>query len=132
MISPVFLTVDEVIAIHTRQISVFGGLSGIKNYSLLESAVMQSQSTYDGVYLHKNIYEMAAAYLFHLAQNPSFHDGNKRVGLMSCDVFLMLNGYEITAKPDELTDFVLEVASGNVSKPDIARFLRRNTIKLNK
>ncbi len=127
-----FLTVAEVLRLHKLQIQDFGGAFGIRSEELLESAVMQPQSTFGGFMLHKNIFDMAAAYLFHICQNHPFVDGNKRTALDACCFFLFFNGYELSGDEDEIADFVLKVAEGKAKKPDIARFLRRNTIKLNK
>jgi death-on-curing protein len=67
---------------------------------------------------------VAAAYLFHLVQNHAFIDGNKRVGLVAALAFLGLNDVRIDADPDELTELVLGVAGGKVSKAEVAVFLQ--------
>jgi death-on-curing protein len=67
---------------------------------------------------------MAAAYLFHLVQNHAFVDGNKRVGLVAALAFLGLNDMSIEADPDGLTELVLGVAAGKVSKAEVAVFLQ--------
>lgn len=126
-----FLTVSEVLKLHKLQIQDFGGADGIRSGELLESAVMQPQSGFGGFMLHKNIIEMAAAYLFHICQNHPFVDGNKRTALDACYFFLFFNGYELSGNEDEIADFVLDVAAGKAKKSDVARFLKRNTTKLN-
>ena len=78
MIDPIFLTVKEVSVLHQDQIEVFGGIHGIRDEGLLESAVMTPQASFGGEYLHSDIFEMAAAYAFHIAENQPFLDGNKR------------------------------------------------------
>ncbi len=72
-----------------------------------------------------SIYEMAAAYLFHLFKNHPFLDGNKRTALATCLAFLWLNGLEIVADPDELVALVLGVANGGLSKADVAVYLAK-------
>ena len=119
-----FLTLAEVFEIHEDQIRRYGGESGIRDADLLDSAVNMPQSTFDGNMLHEDIFEMAAAYLFHLVQNHSFVDGNKRVGTMAAYVFLFLNGYNLEMSQDDLVQMVLAVASGKLKKHDIASFLR--------
>ena len=97
---------------------------------LLESALAQPSATFDGNYLHKDIFEMGAAYLFHITQNHPFIDGNKRTGLAACLYFLGLNNVEIEVDPHELEKFVRSIASGEILKPEIARFLRANIISV--
>jgi death-on-curing protein len=77
-------------------------------------------ATFGGEYLHRDLYEMASAYLFHLVQNHPFIDGNKRVGAMAADTFLDLNGIELHANPDDFADLVLRVATAQAGKTEIA------------
>jgi len=77
MTEPEFLTLEDVLLIHDEQIEVYGGIQGIRDPGLLESAVMTAQASFGGEYLHQNIFEMAAAYAFHIAENQPFLDGNK-------------------------------------------------------
>ena len=126
MSEPSFLTLDEVIAIHADQIRRYGGEPGIRDLSLLQSAIGTPQATFGGDYLHTSIFEMAAAYLFHIANNHPFVDGNKRTALMTGLVFLGLNGYELRADADELGDLVVGVARGDVGKAAAAVFLEEH------
>jgi death-on-curing protein len=119
-----FLTLDEVLALHADQIRRYGGRRGIRDIELLKSALGTPQATFEGALLHSTLSEMAAAYLFHLVQNHAFIDGNKRVGLIAALAFLGLNDVSIEADPDELTDLVLGVAAGKVSKAEVAVFLQ--------
>ena len=84
---------------------------------------------FGGQFLHEDLFDKASAYLFHLVQNHAFIDGNKRVGLAAALSFLDINGVEITADQDALTDMVLSVAEGHLNKEAIAEFLRRNASK---
>ncbi len=124
---PVFLTLDEVLALHEDQLDRYGGAPGIRELALLESALAAAAATYQGEFLHGSVYEMAAAYLFHLIKNHPFVDGNKRVGLISTIVFLGFNDLVLTAEPDPLVTLVLGVAEGKVSKAEIAVFLKLNS-----
>jgi death-on-curing protein len=119
-----FLTLDEVLALHADQIRRYGGRRGIRDIGLLQSALGTPRATFDGALLHSTLSEMAAAHLFHLVQNHAFVDGNKRVGLVAALVFLGLNDVSIEADPDELTELVLGVAAGKVSKAEVAVFLQ--------
>lgn len=123
---PIFLTLDEVVAIHRDQIERYGGSLGVRDWGLLKSAVAMPAATFGGQYLHTDLCEMAAAYLFHLVQNHPFIDGNKRVGAASADVFLTMNGRRLTADEDEFADMVLAVARGEMSKSAAAEFMRKH------
>jgi death on curing protein len=123
---PEFLTLDEVLEIHRDQIERYGGSPGVRDVGLLESAVFMPQATFGGQFLHKDLFEMAAAYLFHLAQNHPFVDGNKRVGAVAAFVFLAINGQDLIAPPEDYEKMVLSVACGETGKETIADFLKRN------
>ncbi len=84
-------------------------------------------ATYGGQCLHTDIYEMAAAYLFHLVRNHPFVDGNKRSAAVAALVFLALNGFDFNASEDEFAEMVLAAARGELAKSDIAAFIRRFT-----
>ena len=123
---PVFLTLDEVLAIHQDQIMRYGGTAGVRDLGLLQSALAQPCATFGGQFLHANLMEMAAAYLFHLVQNHPFTDGNKRVGLVATLVFLEFNGKEIDAPDADLETLVLSVAQGQANKTAISSFLQQH------
>ena len=124
---PVFLTFAEIIEIHNYQIENFGGASGVRDMELLKSAIGMPSATFGGTFLHPTIYEMAAAYLFHLVENHPFVDGNKRVGAMAALVFLDMNGIDFEASDEEFTAMVLRVASGKMLKAEITLFLKNHS-----
>lgn len=124
---PEFLTLDEVVAINRDQVERYGGSIGVRDWGLLKSAIAMPAATFSGQFLHADLWEMAAAYLFHLVQNHPFIDGNKRVGAVAADVFLTLNGLMLTASQDSYADLVLSVARGETSKSAVAEFFRANT-----
>ena len=128
-LKPVFLTLDEVLALHADQIARYGGRPGLRDLGLLESALAMPRTTYGRVYLHPSLPEMAAAYLFHLAGNHPFVDGNKRVGLAAAIAFLGLNGLWLEADPDELAELVLRTARGEASKAELAEFIRERVVE---
>ena len=119
-----FLSVQDALGLHADQLDLYGGGRGLRDIGLLESAVAQPQATFDGQYLHAGIFEMAAAYMFHLVQNHPFLDGNKRTGLVAAMVFLDINGVEIEAPKGSLYDLTLSVAMGRTGKGEIAEFFR--------
>ena len=119
-----FLNTEEVRLVHEDQIRRYGGGLGIRDEGLLDSAVAQPQASFGGQRLHPTLFDMAAAYLFHLVENHPFIDGNKRVGTAVAILFLKLNGFNIKVADDEMTNFVLDVAQGRINKPTIAEFFR--------
>lgn len=127
MNDPAFLTLDEVLAIHADQIRRYGGKTGLRDVALLQSALGTTETTFDGDFLHTDLFEMASAYLFHIVRNHPFVDGNKRTGLMVALVFLGLNGLELTADPEELFELVSGVSTGEVGKAAVAVFLNRHS-----
>jgi len=126
---PAFLTLDEVLGIHSDQIRTYGGGSGVRDLELLRSALAMPETTFDGEYLHPTVFEMAGAYLFHIARNHPFVDGNKRTALMCALVFLGLNGERLEADPDELYRLVDGVAAGIVDKAEVTVFLKRHGVR---
>lgn len=103
-----FLSVDEVLEIHTASLGRFGGADGIRDMGLLESALYRPQSGY-----YENLVEMAAALFESLINNHPFIDGNKRVAFFSTDVFLRLNGYKIVVEPQGAYDFLMDLFASN-------------------
>ena len=90
-------------------------------------------SGFGGQFLHRDLFEMAAAYLYHIALNHPFVDGNKRVGAMAADVFLRLNGYLLPASCEETFEkLVLDTAQGKLEKPAIAAFFKKHSRKARK
>lgn len=122
--APVFLSVEDVLAIHRDQIRRYGGRGGIREPALLQSAIAQAGATFEGKYLHHGHFEMAAAYLFHLVMNHPFVDGNKRTGGAAALVFLYLNDIKLAVHEDAYAEMVLSVARGQMKKQEVARFLR--------
>ncbi len=121
----VFLSVDVVLKIHRRVIEVFGGAVELRDRGLLEAAVAMPQSTFGGVDLHVGLPEKAAAYLFHLCANHPFVDGNKRVAVAAAEVFLLINGHELSASDDDVEELTLGVAAGRLSKDQVIEFFFR-------
>ena len=119
-----FLSIEEALLIHEEQIQLFGGSHGVRDLGLLESALAQPQVTFSGQFLHADLFAMAAAYLFHVAMNHPFIDGNKRVAAATAIVFLQLNGWIDTATEEELVDLTLGVAAGQIGKDRVAEFFR--------
>lgn len=124
---PIFLTLGEIIEIHRDQIERYGGDPGLRDLGLLQSAMAMPAAGFGGCYLHTNLFEMAAAYLFHITQNHPFIDGNKRTGAVASLVFLSLNDVEIEANEGEFERIVVGVAEGKIDKASVAEFFRKNS-----
>ena len=122
--TPLFLTVEQVERIHRSMVEAFGGLDGLRDAGLLASAAAMPQAAYGGEWLHADLFEMAAACLFHLVKNHPYLDGNKRVGAACALVFLDLNGVAVEADEDGVVEITLRAATGSADKKDIAAFLR--------
>ena len=125
-----YLTLGEVVDLHRRVLEQSGGASGIRDLGLLQSALAQPAATFDGADLHPTIVEKAAALGFALVANHPFVDGNKRVGHAAMEVFLVLNGFEISASLDDQERVVLDVASGVADRQALARWLSAKVVKL--
>lgn len=128
MSEPRFLGLDRVLHLHRILINEYGGSHGVRDLGLLSSAIAQPSSKFGNAYLHGDLFEMAAAYLYHIVQNHPFIDGNKRVGSATAIIFLELNGVEIEADEDGLVDITVAAASGTARKPEIAEFFRSRVV----
>ena len=127
MVEPRFLSVEDVIEIHADQIERYGGSLGVRDVELLRSAIGMPEAGFGEQYLHTNLFEMAAAYLYHIVQNHPFIDGNKRTGTMAAFVFLKLNGLTLDADESIFEPLVLKAAQGQIDKPAIAEFFRKHS-----
>lgn len=119
------LTVEIVLEIHAAAIEKFGGSDGIREPTLLESAVSAPQAGYGGKSVYEDVAEIAAAYLFYLCKNHPFIDGNKRAALGACIVFLRLNGIEPKPDSPEWEELTMAVAAGVVDRDGATKRLRK-------
>ena len=120
MPTPSFVSKSMVLSIHARQIERFGGTPGVRDEGLLESALAQPQATFGGQFLHPTISEQAAAYLYHIAMNHPFIDGNKRTAFAVTDTFLRLNACTLNLTDDGVYDLVMRVARGTMTKEELS------------
>ena len=120
------LTLGEVSELHRRLLIDSGGAPGFRDLRLLESALVQPGATFDGTVLHPTLIDKAAAFL--VANHP-FVDGNKRIGHAAMEVFLVLNGCEISASVEDQERLMLDVASGALTRADLARWLNEHVEK---
>ncbi len=119
-----FLSVEDVLQIHSIVIDRDGGLSGVRDHGLLSSAVMMPQQWFGGSPLHRDIAAIAAAYLFHICCNHAFIDGNKRTALARAITFLIDNGVTDLPDQDEAADITIAVAAGHISKEELTQWFR--------
>jgi len=124
MTTPLFLDLDYVMRLHRSLIEHYGGPEGVRDVGLLHSAIAMPQAAYGGETLHADLFEMAAAYLYHIVQNHPFVDGNKRTGAASAIVFLAMNDVQIENDEHGLVELTLTVAAGQTGKSEIAAFFR--------
>lgn len=124
-----FLDKETILYFHFDQIKRYGGSYGVRDDNLLESALAQPQATLEGKYLHKNIYEKAAAYGYHLCKNHPFVDGNKRIALIAMLTFLYVNGYDLKISEKEMYLLIMGVANNSISKQDLTDYIEKNSVK---
>ncbi len=125
-----YLLIEEIISLHAKVIAQSGGGAGLRDRGALESAVAQPEMTFGGEDLYPTVVEKAAALGHSLIQNHPFVDGNKRVGHAAMEVFLVLNGYEISASVDEQERIVLSVASSQMSRAEFSAWLNRHVVEV--
>jgi death on curing protein len=127
-----FLKKITILTFHQDQLERYGGKAGIRDEKLLESALAQPEASFEGEYVHKDLFHMAAAYGFHLCQNHPFYDGNKRTALIAMYTFLYVNGYQIVADKKSLFAIMMDLAQGKVSKDELRDYLKKNSKKREK
>jgi death on curing protein len=119
------LAVEIVQEIHAEAIARFGGSNGLRDLTLLESAVAAPQASFGGKSPYADLVEVACAYLFYLCRNHPFIDGNKRAALGACIVFLRLNGLQPAPDGPKWEELTLGVASGELDREQATKRLRK-------
>ena len=124
---PCWLTREAVLAIHAQLLARFGGISGIRDDNMLESALAKPRQLH--AYGQPNAYEMAAAYAFGIVKNHPFIDGNKRAGFVAAYTFLGINGLDFTASEEEAVIFTRGLAAGDVTIEEYTLWLRKSSTR---
>ncbi len=124
-----YIPEELVLTIHDDLLQRYGGQPGLRDRGLLESALAQPRMTFGGKEVHKTLFEKAAAYGYHICNNHPFIDGNKRVAFVLMDVFLQKNGWEITAAEEEAYAMMISLASGKLSKRQLASWLKEHSAR---
>ena len=120
-----YLSRRAVEAMHAEQLRRHGGAHGIRDENALESALARAENK--ASYGDPTIHELAAAYIFGIARNHAFVDGNKRTAIVAAGAFLIINGYMLTADNGTLYSFVMGVAAGEIDEAGAAAFFRDHT-----
>lgn len=119
----IFFSFEQVLKLHSSLIEKTGGIDGVRDKNLLDSALKAPFQTFDGNELYPDVYDKASQLCYSLIENHPFADGNKRIGVHLTLLFLKLNRAEIEYTQKELSDFGLSVASGKMSKDEIKAWL---------
>lgn len=120
-----FLIRRAVEAMHAEQLRRHGGAHGIRDENALESALARAENK--AAYGEPTIHELAAAYIFGIARNHAFVDGNKRTAIVAAGAFISINGRALTADNGTLYEFVMGVAAGEIDEIGAAAFFRDHT-----
>jgi death-on-curing protein len=124
MNEPEWLTKDPVLEIHINVVDASGGSHGLRDEGLLESALSRPQNVF--AYEDTTIFDLAASYAEAIAHNHPFIDGNKRTALATAGIFLRINGYEMDADQQQLTDLMVDLAKKKISREEAASFFEEN------
>ncbi|BBB10066.1 type II toxin-antitoxin system death-on-curing family toxin [Sphingopyxis sp. EG6] len=125
-IEPVWLDADLALAIHDRQLAEHGGISGVRDPGMLESALARPRNQW--AYGEDDPMALAAAYAFGVARNHPFGDGNKRTAWVLARLFLRLNGHHLEFGPDDAIATVLAIAAGDLGEAELARWFRERLV----
>ncbi len=129
MDEPRFLTLDEVLYLHDELLARFGGIAGVGNPGLIESALGSAQNVY--WYGQGKLYEIAAAYAFHIAESQAFNDGNKRTGAAAAIMFLKENVLRFPKDDGSVYAALIDIANKKLDKTGLADVLRKLVEKNN-
>jgi death-on-curing protein len=125
MPEPVWIDLEVVLAIHDEQLAEHGGQPGVRDRGLLESALARPRNQFS--YGEASIARLAASYAFGLSRNHPFVDGNKRTSLVVVELFLELNGSDLTATDAQCVTTLLALAAGELTEDQLAEWLTANT-----
>jgi len=131
MDDPIWISLELATAIHQRQLAEHGGADGVRDAGLLDSALGKPRHLFAYTDPTPSIPRLAAAYAFGISRNHAFIDGNKRTAYVVCRVFLLLNGYDLTAPPIERYTTFLKLAAGELGEDELAGWLSANTKRAN-
>lgn len=122
----IWVTVDDIIRLHEQVIRTTGGLDGIRDFGILESALAAPLQTFGGTDLFPDVVEKIARLGYGLARNHAFIDGNKRIGALMVQLLLKWNGYKLVLKAGELADMFISIADGTSSEEDLLYWIQQH------
>ncbi len=125
MREPEWLSRDIVLTIHSEQIALYGGASGVRNEGLLDTALARPRILW--AHGSRNLVELGAAYAAGIVRNHAFVDGNKRTAFLAMHTFLVRNTLEVIASEAEVATAMLELSSGSLDESSFVRWLRDHT-----
>ena len=125
-----YLSFGETIELHRRIIAQSGGADGVRDLGLAESALAQPQMSFGGSELYPTLADKAAALCFSLVMNHPFVDGNKRIGHAAMEVFLVMNGFELTADVDDSESVILCLAAGELERALFTEWVVKHVTKI--
>ena len=123
----ILLSREQILYLHSKLIKATGGIDGIRDEGLLDSALQAPFQAFGEEELYPSVPRKAARLCYGLIQNHAFYDGNKRIGIYVMLVFLELNGMAVDCSDEELIDLGLGVASGEISDEDIVLWILSHT-----
>ncbi|MDU7499196.1 type II toxin-antitoxin system death-on-curing family toxin [Veillonella sp.] len=122
-------TIQDIYELHKQLENAFILSSGVRDENLLASAVNTPFQTFMGNDLYPSLYDKAAQLCYGIANNHPFTDGNKRTALHSMYVYLIINGFDITATQQDVENMIIDIAAGNMTNTELAQWLRENTVE---
>ena len=123
-------TVQDIYELHTQLENAFVLSPGVRDENLLASAVNTPFQTFMGNDLYPSIYDKAAQLCYGIANNHPFTDGNKRTALHSMYVYLIINGFDITATQQDVENMIIDIAAGNMTNTELVQWLQKNTVEI--
>lgn len=125
----VYLTPQQILFMHARLVEETGGLHGVREIGMLESAAARPRATFSQQELYPDLFAKAAALMESLAKNHPFLDGNKRTAITAAGIFLQINGFRLEASSPELERFTLDVVNGKIDFSGIAAWLQEHVVR---
>ena len=122
----IFFEAEQVVKIHSSLIARTGGMEGVRDWNLLDSALKSPFQTFGGSELYPDILDKASQLCYSLIENHPFADGNKRIGVHLTLLFLKLNDVDLEYSQQELIDFGLSVASGRFPKDEVKAWILKH------
>ena len=123
-------TIQDIYELHKQLEDEFVLSSGIRDESLLISAVNSPFQTFMGSDLYPSIYDKSAQLCYGIANNHPFTDGNKRTALHSMYVYLIINGFDIIASQQDVENMIIDIAAGNMTNTELVQWLQKNTVEI--